>query len=59
MTDRAIELEWHRVAAVNDLPEGRVMTVTAGIRSMALTHVRGRFSAMENRCPHQGGHPGF
>ena len=55
MTDKAIKLEWHRVAAVKDLPEGRVMTVTAGNRSMALTHVNGQFSAMDNRCPHQGG----
>jgi nitrite reductase/ring-hydroxylating ferredoxin subunit len=31
------------------------MTVTTGTRSMALTHVNGQFSAMENRCPHQGG----
>jgi pyruvate oxidase len=55
MTDKAIQLEWHRVAAVKDLPDGRVMTVTAGTRSMALTHVNDQFSAMENRCPHQGG----
>ena len=55
MTDKAIKLEWHRVAAVKDLPEGRVMTVTAGNRGMALTHVNGQFSAMDNRCPHQGG----
>ena len=54
MTDKS-RLEWHRVAAVQDLPEGRVMTVTAGTRGMALTHINGRFSAMDNRCPHQGG----
>jgi len=54
MTDKS-RLEWHRVAAVQDLPEGRVITVTAGTRGMALTHINGRFSAMDNRCPHQGG----
>jgi len=48
-------LEWHRVAQVDDLPDGRVMTVTVGTHSMALTHVNGVFTAMENRCPHQGG----
>jgi pyruvate oxidase len=48
-------LEWHRVAHVDDLSEGRVMTVTAGTVSMALTHVNGQFTAMDNRCPHQGG----
>jgi len=40
---------------VNELPEGRVKTVTASTHSMALTHIDGIYSAMENRCPHQGG----
>jgi len=48
-------LQWHRVAAVAELPAGRVMTVTAGAHSMALTHIDGVFTAMDNRCPHQGG----
>ncbi|MEM7611227.1 MAG: thiamine pyrophosphate-dependent enzyme [Pseudomonadota bacterium] len=47
--------DWHRVASVDDLPDGRVMTVTAGTQSMALTHIDGEFFAMDNRCPHQGG----
>ena len=55
MTDNETQLQWHHVADVKDLPEGRVMTVTAGTRSMALTRVNGQFSAMENHCPHQGG----
>jgi thiamine pyrophosphate-dependent acetolactate synthase large subunit-like protein/nitrite reductase/ring-hydroxylating ferredoxin subunit len=49
------KLEWHRVANVSDLPDGRVMTVTAGTRGLALTNVNGQFTAMDNRCPHQGG----
>jgi thiamine pyrophosphate-dependent acetolactate synthase large subunit-like protein/nitrite reductase/ring-hydroxylating ferredoxin subunit len=32
-----------------------VKTVTAGIHSMALTHIDGEYHAMDNRCPHQGG----
>lgn len=44
-------LEWHRVAALDELPEGRVKTVTASIHSMALTHIDGEYHAMENRCP--------
>jgi len=32
-----------------------VKTVTAGVHSMALTHVEGQYTAMDNRCPHQGG----
>lgn len=48
-------LEWHRVAVTDDLPEGRVATVTAGRHSLALTHVDGEWAALSNRCPHQGG----
>jgi len=55
MTDKNNKLEWHRVADVDELPEGRVKTVTAGIHSMALTHIDGEYHAMDNRCPHQGG----
>jgi len=49
------QLDWHRVADVDELPAGRVKTVTAGVHSMALTHIDGEFTAMDNRCPHQGG----
>ena len=55
MTENNNKLDWHRVADINELPEGRVKTVTAGIHSMALTHIDGEFTAMDNRCPHQGG----
>ena len=48
-------LEWHRVADVDELPQGRVTTVTAGVHTMALTHIDGEYTAMDNRCPHQGG----
>ena len=49
------ELEWHRVADIDELPPGRVKTVIAASRSFALTHIDGGFHAMDNRCPHQGG----
>ena len=55
MTDKNNKLEWHRVADIDELPEGRVKTVTAGVHSMALTHIDGEYHAMDNRCPHQGG----
>jgi thiamine pyrophosphate-dependent acetolactate synthase large subunit-like protein/nitrite reductase/ring-hydroxylating ferredoxin subunit len=55
MSDDDGALAWHRVAAVDEVPPGRVKTVTAGPHSMALTNVDGEFTAMENRCPHQGG----
>ncbi|MEL6599338.1 MAG: thiamine pyrophosphate-binding protein [Pseudomonadota bacterium] len=49
------ELDWHRVASVSDLPEGRVMTVTARAKGICLSHFEGQWAAMDNRCPHQGG----
>jgi thiamine pyrophosphate-dependent acetolactate synthase large subunit-like protein/nitrite reductase/ring-hydroxylating ferredoxin subunit len=49
------QLEWYRVANVDEVPSGRVKTVTAGTHSMALTNIDGEFTVMENRCPHQGG----
>jgi pyruvate oxidase len=48
-------LEWYRVADASEVPPGRVKTVTAGTHSMALTNIDGAFTAMDNRCPHQGG----
>lgn len=49
-------LTWHRVLAdPTELPEGRVKTVVARHRTLALTHFEGTFSALDNRCPHQGG----
>ena len=55
MTSNNEKLQWHRVADVDELPAGRVKTVTAGIHTMALTHIDGTYTAMDNRCPHQGG----
>ena len=46
---------WHRVLGTGELPEGRVRTVVAGHKSLALTHVDGAYAALDNRCPHQGG----
>ena len=48
-------LDWHHIANVSELPEGRVKTVIAGTKSLALVHFQGQFAAMDNRCPHQGG----
>ena len=49
------KIKWYQVAEPDELPEGRVKTVTAGTKSMALTHFNGKYTAMDNRCPHQGG----
>ncbi len=48
-------LVWYRVADLDELPEGRVKTVTAGRESIALTHFEGEYAALLNACPHQGG----
>lgn len=48
-------LTWHKVADVDELPEGRVKTVSAGQQTLALTHFEGAISALDNKCPHQGG----
>ncbi len=47
--------QWVKVAELDELPEGRVKTVVAGHQSVALTHCDGRYGALENHCPHQGG----
>lgn len=47
---------WYKVLdSKNDLPEGRIKTVSAGTRQIALSHFEGRICALDNHCPHQGG----
>lgn len=47
---------WHKVLDDKTiLPEGRVMTVMAGHKGICLTHYDGRYSALDNQCPHQKG----
>ncbi|MGI9551217.1 MAG: thiamine pyrophosphate-binding protein [Aurantibacter sp.] len=47
---------WHKVLDNKDqLKEGRVMTVTAAHKGICLTHFEGKFSALDNKCPHQKG----
>jgi len=53
--DDGQQANWIKVAEVGEPPEGRVMTVAAGTRSIALTCYQGRVGALDNHCPHQGG----
>ena len=47
---------WYKVLENRkELPEGRVKTVTAAHKGICLTHFEGKFSALDNKCPHQGG----
>ena len=48
-------LKWHKVADIGEVADGRVKTVTAGNKWLALVHLDGQYSAMENHCPHQRG----
>ncbi|MEM7290630.1 MAG: thiamine pyrophosphate-binding protein, partial [Pseudomonadota bacterium] len=51
----ASELDWFSVGRVEELPEGRVKTVTARTTSVCLVHFDGQWAAMDNHCPHQKG----
>jgi pyruvate oxidase len=49
-------IQWYKVLEdKNELQEGRVMTVTAGHTDVCLSHHKGKYTAMTNKCPHQGG----
>lgn len=54
-TSTAVGTDWHRVLGPDELPEGRVITVTVGRRSLAVTRHEGRYCCLDNACPHQGG----
>ncbi len=49
------EIVWHRVADLDEVPEGRAKAVAAGTKSVAIVHFEGQYAAMDNHCPHQGG----
>jgi len=50
------KLVWHKVLDdKSQLQEGRVMTVTAAHMDLCLSHFEGKFTALDNKCPHQGG----
>ena len=55
MADLSDSLNWHKVAELDEIIEGRVKSVTAGSQVVALVHFDGQYAAMDNRCPHQGG----
>ena len=56
MSDKSNDFVWHKVLeSPEDLPEGRVTTVTCEHKNICLTHHKGKFAGLDNRCPHQGG----
>lgn len=46
---------WIKALDLDELPEGRVKSVTCAHRTLCMTHFEGRYGALDNRCPHQGG----
>ena len=46
---------WRKVLSSDELAEGRVKPVTCGHRTVCMTKFEGKFGALDNRCPHQGG----
>ena len=49
-------LKWYKVLEdASFLQEGRIMTVQAGHHDICLTHFDGKYAALDNKCPHQGG----
>lgn len=45
----------HRVATVSEIPPGSRKIVQVAGRSIGVFNVEGRFFAVRNSCPHQGG----
>lgn len=46
---------WYKVAGVNQLQDNEVRSVQAGSKTLALTYFQGKYGALDNACPHQGG----
>ena len=46
---------WQKALDLDQLPEGRVTTVTLGTQTLCMTHHEGTYGALDNACPHQGG----
>ena len=55
MSNDTKKLVWYKALDKDELPEGRVKPVTLGHLTVAMTHYKGRYGALNNKCPHQGG----
>ncbi len=47
--------KWYKVLAKDELGENRVTSVACGRKTLCLTKYAGKYGAMDNKCPHQGG----
>jgi thiamine pyrophosphate-dependent acetolactate synthase large subunit-like protein/nitrite reductase/ring-hydroxylating ferredoxin subunit len=46
---------WLKALEPDELAEGRVKAVTCVRTTLCMTHYDGKYGALDNRCPHQGG----
>jgi pyruvate oxidase len=46
---------WVKALDKDELPEGRVKSVSCGLETLCLVHHNGEYAALSNKCPHQGG----
>ncbi len=53
--DQPSRIRWLKVLAPDELPEGRVMAVSCGRKTVCMTRHKGIYAALDNKCPHQGG----
>jgi thiamine pyrophosphate-dependent acetolactate synthase large subunit-like protein/nitrite reductase/ring-hydroxylating ferredoxin subunit len=49
------KLVWHKVLSNDELSEGRVTAVTCENRTLCVSRMNGKYGALDNKCPHQGG----
>jgi len=49
------KLVWHKVLSNEELREGRVTSVTCENRTLCMSRLNGKYGALDNKCPHQGG----
>ncbi len=47
--------QWHKVADKDPLQDNSVMNAVAGVQAICLTKFEGKYYALDNHCPHQGG----
>ena len=55
MTEKNNDLNWHKVLFKDEFPEGRVTTVNCKNHTLCMSHHKGEFGALDNKCLHQGG----
>ncbi len=49
------KLAWEKVLDLEELPDGRVKPVTCHHRTVCMSRFEGKYAALDNACPHQGG----